>query len=64
MDRRARRLGAGAPAEAAAWGGAALLLLWVVGVAGATGWSATTNWALLLAGVALLALRAALHALA
>ena len=51
MGRRAA-LGA-----AAAWAGVALLLVWVVSVAGATGWGRATNWGLLLAGVALLALR-------
>ncbi|HZT16948.1 MAG TPA: hypothetical protein VFA19_13480 [Gaiellaceae bacterium] len=56
MDRRAA-LSARA-AAAAAWAGAALLLLWVISVAGATGWGLPVNWALLLAGIALLALRA------
>lgn len=63
MDRRARRL-AGRGVDGAAWGGPALLLVWAVSVAGATGWGPGVNWPLLLAGVALLALRAALHALA
>lgn len=37
--------------------GAALLLVWAVSVAGATGWSLTTNWTLFGAGLGLLALR-------
>jgi hypothetical protein len=36
----------------------AALLVWAISVAGATGWSLTTNWALFGAGVGLLALRA------
>jgi hypothetical protein len=38
--------------------GAACLAAWAISVAGATGWSATTNWALFLAGIALLGLAA------
>jgi hypothetical protein len=36
-----------------------LLLAWAVSVTGATGWSASVNWALLLAAAALLGVRAA-----
>jgi hypothetical protein len=36
-----------------------LLLAWAVSVTGATGWSATVNWVLLLAAVGLLGVRAA-----
>ncbi len=56
MDRRAPLTARAA--VVAAWVGAALLLLWVISVTGATGWGLPTNWGLLLAGVALLALRA------
>jgi hypothetical protein len=38
--------------------GAACLLVWAISVAGATGWSLTTNWSLFGAGLGLLALRA------
>ncbi len=36
---------------------AALLLTWVVGVAGATGWGATVNWSLFGVALVLLVLR-------
>jgi len=38
--------------------GAACLAAWAISVAGATAWDATTNWALFLAGLALVALAA------
>lgn len=34
-----------------------LLLLWVISVAGATGWSLTLNWVLFAVALALLAVR-------
>lgn len=61
MDCRARGLSRSL-LEAAPWAGAALLLAWAVSVAGATGWGETVNWALLVAGVAVLVLRAWLRA--
>jgi hypothetical protein len=36
---------------------ALLLVVWVVSVAGATGWSLTANWSLLAVAAAVLALR-------
>lgn len=62
MDRRARGLTPGV-LWTAPWAGAALLLAWVVSVAGATGWSPTVNWVLLGAGVGVLAARAFVEAL-
>ncbi|HEY3961510.1 MAG TPA: hypothetical protein VGL84_03215 [Gaiellaceae bacterium] len=41
-------------------GGTALLAAWAISVTGVTGLGASVNWSLLGAGVALLALRAAL----
>jgi hypothetical protein len=43
--------------DALAFAGTAVLVVWVVSVAGATGWGPSVNWPLLIVSVALFAAR-------